>query len=120
MLLQVGDGTPRIDNSEEILEYFNNNPKESLTKIAKHFNICKDSVVKILKINNINLRRNRTLCKEVCQYDKNGILLNTFETAREAAKFLGEIQLNSHINSCCNNKRKTCKGFIWKFKEETR
>ena len=62
----------------------------------------------------------RNKYRDLVEYDKNGILLNTFETAREAAKFLGEIQLNSHINSCCNNKRKTCKGFIWKYKEETR
>lgn len=115
MLLQVGDGKPQINNHQEIIDYVNNH-KESLDKVAKHFGICGDSVKKVLKINNIQLRRNRSLCKEVCQYNKNGDLINTFETAREAAIYLGDIQLNSHINSCCNYKRKTCKGFIWKFK----
>lgn len=95
-------------------------PKDSLTEVAKNFNICKESIYKILKNNNIKLRINRTLCKEVCQFTKEGELINIFETAREAAKHLGSIHLNTHINSCCNNKRKTCQGFIWKFKEDVK
>lgn len=118
MQLLDGDGNPRIDNQTEIVEYILNNPKETMSDVALVFNICRDSVLKILKDNKIKLRPNKTLCKEVCQYSKNGELLNTFETAREAAKYLGSLHLNAHINSCCNNKRKTCKGFIWKFKSD--
>lgn len=61
-------------------------------------------------------RRIKNLRKEVQQFSKNGILLNEYISASEASR-LTNCQL-SHITECCNNKskRKTSKGFIWKYK----
>lgn len=115
MQLLGGDGKNRIDNKLEIINYFLNNPSKSLEIIAKDLNICSQSLSKIIKDSGITIRSKRSLCKTVCQYTLEGILVNTFETARDAALSLGNISLNSHINSCCNNKRKTCKGYIWKW-----
>ena len=55
--------------------------------------------------------------KPVLQYDKNGIFIKEWESAREAVR-----QLNfksNHIGLCCNHQRNESNGYIWKFKEET-
>lgn len=57
--------------------------------------------------------------KTILQKDKEGNLINTFNSAREAALFLGNIKLNSHINQCCNGKRKSILGFTWEFKDRS-
>jgi len=52
--------------------------------------------------------------KKVIQYDKNGIIINEWNCIMDIVR-----QLNfsaGNISSCCNNKMKTYKSFIWKFK----
>ena len=52
--------------------------------------------------------------KAVCQYDKQGNLISTYISEKEAM-----IKTKAtHICSCCKGKRKTSGGYIWKFKEE--
>lgn len=53
--------------------------------------------------------------KAVCQYSKDGELLNTFVNAREAERQTGILHNNIYL--CCNNKPryKTAGGFVWKF-----
>ena len=113
-----GDGKPRINNQTQIIDFILSNPQIPLYTVADKFKICTDSIINILKQNKIYLKPNRSLCKEVNQYTKDGVFVNTFTDARTAATSLGNVSLNAHINSCCNNKRKTCKGFIWKFKTD--
>lgn len=58
--------------------------------------------------------RLKKISKIVLQISKDGDILNEFCSAREAAR-----QLNiysSSIIECCNNKRKTAGGYIWKYK----
>lgn len=54
---------------------------------------------------------------KVKQYTKKGLFLKEFDCITEAAKSVG---LNScaHISECCKGKRKTCKGYIWKYSND--
>lgn len=51
--------------------------------------------------------------KPIKQFDKNGVLLNTYESALKAANAVcGD---NSAICKCANGKTKTSYGYIWKW-----
>ena len=39
-----------------------------------------------------------------------------FANAKEAAKWLGNMKLYSHIRECCRGERKTCKGYVFQNK----
>lgn len=51
--------------------------------------------------------------QSVSQYDKSGTLLQTFKSAKEAAKAIGGD--NSAICKCANGKSKSSYGFVWKW-----
>lgn len=51
--------------------------------------------------------------KSVLQYSDSGILIKTWLSSSEASKQLG--YQGSAISECCSGKRKTYKGYIWKF-----
>lgn len=55
------------------------------------------------------------LSKKVNQYDKDGNLINTFVSVKEAEESLGYKKGNTKISECCNGKRKSCLGYIWKY-----
>jgi len=50
----------------------------------------------------------------VLQLDLSGNLLRTFNSGREAARFLGSNSFQGSIGKCINGKLKTAYGFIWK------
>jgi len=52
--------------------------------------------------------------KKVAKYDLQGSLLATYESIKEASLING-YPLSNYIGDVCNGKRKTYKGFIWKF-----
>lgn len=55
-----------------------------------------------------------SLSKPVFQFTKNNEFINEWESAVDAYE---NTQINkSHIGECCNGKRKSAGGFIWKFK----
>ena len=55
-----------------------------------------------------------SLSKKVQMFDKyTGELLATFPSTREAERVTGISQ--SHISSCCNGKRKSAGGYIWRY-----
>lgn len=56
--------------------------------------------------------------RKICQYSKSGDFIAVFESAHEAAR-INNIKGSSHITECCNGKRKTCGGYIWKYIEES-
>lgn len=62
----------------------------------------------------IKPRHNREI--KVNQYDKNGVLINSFNSATEAAKYIGASTC-SLITSCCKGKYKTAYGYIWEYAE---
>lgn len=62
-----------------------------------------------------NYERQNGRDKKVCQYDKNGKLLETFMSVKEASKVLGFN--GSSIAACARGKTRTSYGFVWKYKE---
>jgi hypothetical protein len=58
----------------------------------------------------LNLNKCR---KRVKQYDLNDVLIKEFNSIKEAKKSFNTKM--SGISLCCNNRRKTCGGFKWKF-----
>jgi hypothetical protein len=56
---------------------------------------------------------------QICQLDKDtNELINIFESARDAAKYLGDESRNSHISSVLTGKRKTAYGYKWIYYED--
>ena len=56
--------------------------------------------------------KNSKYVADVLMYNKQGNLLNRFQTAREAARYLGDESKNVGINYCLNGKQKTAYGYI--------
>ena len=67
-----------------------------------------------MKISDANIN-NPLLSKEVTQYKKDGTFVKTYASTAEAARTLNSSP--SHIAECCNGKRKTAYGYIWKYNE---
>ena len=51
----------------------------------------------------------------ILQYTKDNIFVREWDSATSASKKLNISQGN--ITECCKGKRKTCSGYIWKYKE---
>ena len=51
--------------------------------------------------------------RKINQYSLDGILLNTFNSVKEAGLFVNTVP--SNINNCLSGKTKKAKGFIWKY-----
>lgn len=88
-------------------------------KMIKGEKISNAKLGKKMNIANIeNFRKNHSSVP-VLQFDKNGILLNEFYSANEAARVLtGDPKKSSGIISCCKGKAKTYKNYVWKYKDE--
>lgn len=109
---------------KEIIELWNNK-KENLTTtdIANIYNITRQTVRKYLVWGMEN-----GFCeyspkdeigghkKPVLQFTKDNILIGEYVSSNEASRIVGVSQGN--INSCCNGKRMTAGGYVWKFKED--
>lgn len=61
--------------------------------------------------------RNKRISKPVLQYDLNGNFIREYSSVRETRKYGFH---SGHVGSCCTNKEKTHKGYIWKHKEGTK
>ena len=61
-----------------------------------------------------NERANKTKSKPILQLSLDGVFINEFYSSYEAQRQLDISE--SSINQCCNGKRKTAGGYIWKFK----
>ena len=80
-----------------------NNP---LTKTKMHINARKPSKGKYGK------KHHRS--KPIIQYDKEGNFIKEWDCANDVERVLGIS--NKHIGSVCLGKRKSCGGYIWKYK----
>lgn len=102
-------------------------------EIAKQFNISADMVHKIntgrswfdSKLNYpINIERPYSQDYNghcICQYSKDGNLINKFTSTHIAAqKLFGDDRKHSHIAACIRGDRKSAWGFFWKDEEISR
>ena len=63
-----------------------------------------------------NIRFALAQSKTVLQFDKNGNFIKEWISTQEIGRILKLHQPN--IWKCCHGERKTCGGFIWKYKEK--
>lgn len=56
--------------------------------------------------------------RAVLQFSKNGEFIREWEAGAVAARELGLDKAN--LNACCKGKKKSCGGYIWKYKEENK
>lgn len=80
--------------------------KEMLRKSSTGRKLSKEAVYKIIKSKQ----------KAVVQYSKNNEKIAEYISAVEAEEKTGINR--SHISQCCNGKRKSTGGYIWRFKNE--
>lgn len=62
------------------------------------------------------IRNHKSMSKSVLQFDKNGNFIKEWISTQEVSRILKLLQPN--IWKCCHGERKTCGGFIWKYKEK--
>ena len=79
----------------------------------KHSNYIKSIISEKGKGN-----KNSKYVADVLMYDKQRNLLRRFQSAREAARYLGKESKNVGINYCLNGKQKTAYGYIWKYDKD--
>ena len=123
-----GDGKKFIDYDFIIKTY---EEVQNISKTARICNVSVDSVRKILILNNIERKSIIDILKErpikqVKMYDMtdHSKLINTFESAKCAAKYLIENRMVSscnddgisgHIRDVCNDKRSSAYGYFWRY-----
>lgn len=119
-----GDGRPYLDYDVLIATYLET---RSYTKTCELCNCDRSHLRRILKSRNIDTIPTPMAIKEQCgqcinQYDLNNNYIQTFATARDAARAMRPNSaslggVTSHITDVCKGKRKTAYNFIWKYSE---
>lgn len=117
-----GDGKAYLDRELLINTYLE---KQNITKTAKILGIDANYLSLILKNNNIEVKTSQEILKEklgkrVNQFDLNGEYIQSFNSTREAAKFIRPNSssiggVSGHICAACSGERKTAYGYIWKY-----
>ena len=121
-------GRHHAETNQKISESLKNRYKNGLAPPSSHLGkphseIHKKKISESLKgrrlsqetINKIILSKQK-LSKQkykIIQFDILGNCLNSFETCQEAAEYIGTTRAN--VNHCCTGKRKTAKGYVWKY-----
>lgn len=114
-----GDGTLLYDHNEIIelarLGY-------TSFQISKKVGCSRDTIFKVLKVHNVNLRKGTA--KLIAQYDQAGNFIQVFFGSGEAQKWLIENGITNnknakaHIKNCCGGKEKLAYNYIWKYLPE--
>lgn len=52
---------------------------------------------------------------KINQLDLEGKVIRTFNSIREAGRFLGDVRKNGHIDDVCKGKRKVAWGYKWEY-----
>lgn len=109
-----GDGKLLYDHNE-IIELAKLGYSEP--QIAEKIQCSKDIVYKILKANNVKVRRNSA--KLIAQFDLAGNYIQTFWGTRDAICWLNKVGIRisspSQITRVCRNEQKEAHGYIWKY-----
>lgn len=123
-----GDGKQYLDYQLIIDTY---SKEQNASSVARILNITIDTVIKALKLNNIDLKKSAdviadTKRKEVKMLSKDGEFIKLFSSGMEAAIFICKNEniiynikktkgMSCHISQVCNNKRQSAYGFKWEF-----
>lgn len=116
-----GDGRKYIDYQLVINTYM---IVKNAIEVARMLNIHPDSVYHILKEYNIDINTpNKFLYGKNCGMFKNGVLIQSFSTIKDGARYISDNKISkdtmsgisSHISQVCNGKRKSAYGYVWKF-----
>lgn len=124
-----GDGKSYLNlNEEEVIKYHIEEACYLSIKTAKYFKVDIDTIKKILSKNNIvwlksdgaNRLKNYLKHGGILQVDINTkIILNIFENATEASKYMNKKHSNTIINACTGkNKNHYAYGYLWYFGDE--
>lgn len=113
-----GDGRKRAFSTQEEVEELISlyNELENITEIQKIIGHSNETIS--IKLKELGFKIKNFKGKPVYKIDKDtDEILEWFPSASEAARQLGDIQINSKINAVCNGKRLTTQGFKWRFAE---
>ena len=120
----------QYDDEDNIIKIW-----ESATQAAKELAIPRQHIYKVCKgerkhcggyrwryckeeDNTPRRKKTTNKGKPVKQFSKNGVYIKEYSSIREAEKSLGIKPGKSKIYEVCQNKRKTCYGYIWRYKNE--
>lgn len=104
------DNLPQVNHKDE--NHFNNNLNNLEWCDSKYNN---NYGTKSERISNL-LLNNKKISKTVLQYSMDGTFIREWISVREAERITGFDC--GHISACCNNKRKSAYGYLWKYKKE--
>lgn len=116
-----GQGKLLYNHLEIIQEYLT---QKSAKLTAKKFECHPDTVLNILKANNISIYKGTELFKKrVQRLSLKDDVIDEFESLLDAGKFVVKEKISgssistsrTHISEVCNQKRKTAYGYKWKF-----
>lgn len=122
-----GDGTSIYDHNK-IIELYKNS-EYNMKEVAHILGCSVDTVQNVLNFNNIakkdnaKVRRGKTACKPVQQFDLQGNYIQTFSSLAEAGRYImKEYNISNsgsfkRISECCLGKLKTAYKFKWKYIE---
>lgn len=99
---------PKSDLPEinHIDEDKSNNRVENLEWCSRQYNCIYGNGLK---------KRMKAVSKSVLQYNLDGNFVKEWNSTRDIRRYLGFC--NSDISKCCKGKLKTCKGYIWRYKD---
>lgn len=110
MFLQNPNNYPCVNHKDENPS---NNNVDNLEWCTQRYNINYGTRNEKISKKLLNYQ---SWAKPVLQYTKQGDLINEYPSIMEAER---QTKIHSgSISNCCNNKRKTSGGFIWRYKNE--
>ena len=119
-----GDGRPYLDYDVLIAAYLE---LQNIDEVSRRYECDASHLRRILKSRNIDIKTSQEVNKIyngqcINQYDLNNNYVQTFVTARDAARAMrGKSSslggVTSHITDVCKGKRKAAYNFIWKYSE---
>lgn len=88
--------------------------------IAAKFHIHSDSVVRIKRKHGIKryTYQLKKQAKKIIATEKATGIKYSFDSIREAARWLGNINYNQNIGACLHNRQKTAYGYTWQYQEK--
>lgn len=112
-----GEGKNQVDR-EAIIDAYIKETNKTINRIAKDFNVDAGTVSKILKENDIDIRRSKLyLSQIILQIDrKNNNIIMEHESLNAAAEYCGHKRKSQHIREVCLGIRKSAYGFKWAYK----